>query len=100
MADKDRIIKAVLIGAILALLSQARADEGKLVYLNPVTVAASSFDDSEWAPEPEPSAVSDGDFNTRWSSVMGKDNEWIYLDFGKQKTVKEVIIYWERDYAT
>lgn len=100
MAGKNRIIKAVLIAAIPALLSQARADEGRLVYLNPFTVAASSFDDSEWAPEPEPSAVSDGDFNTRWSSVMGKDNEWIYLDFGKQKTVTEVIIYWERAYAT
>ncbi len=99
MADKDRIIKALLTAAALAISSEAAADGDKMVYLKPVAEAASSFDDSEWAPEPEPSAVSDGDFNTRWSSVMGKDNEWIYLDFGKQKTVTEVVIYWERAYA-
>jgi hypothetical protein len=107
MADKDRLLKIALSAALFTAVflraagaCAAEEDNGKPVYLRPAAVVASSFDDSEWAPEPNPVAAADGDFNTRWSSEMGKDNEWIYFDFGKQKTFTEVMIYWERAYAT
>ncbi len=109
MGNEDRRLRTVLayiiaVAAISApfFAAEAPAEEDKCakpVYLKPAAVAASSFDDSEWAPDPNPMAAADGDFNTRWSSEMGKDNEWIYYDFGKQKTITDVIIYWERAYA-
>ncbi|MFA5339015.1 MAG: discoidin domain-containing protein [Candidatus Omnitrophota bacterium] len=69
------------------------------VYLKPASAVASSFDDSEWAPEPNPMAVGDGDFNTRWSPVLGRDGEWIFYDFGKPKTFTKTVICWERAYS-
>ena len=69
------------------------------VYLKSQSAQASSFDASpEWAPKPDPMAPVDGDMETRWSSGY-KDGEWISFDFGKPKTMSDIIIKWEQAYA-
>ena len=103
MAVKDIGIKISLLLALSLLPANSGlfAEEKREdpVYLKPPAAVASSFDDSEWAPEPNPMAVADGDFNTRWSPQLGKDGEWIFYDFGKPKTFTKTVIYWERAYA-
>ena len=55
-----------------------------LVYLKVESAVVSSFDDTpDWAPPEDPMAPADGNFDTRWSPLNGRDNEWIYFDFGK-----------------
>ena len=72
----------------------------KLVYLNVEDAVASSFDDTpDWAPKPDAMALVDGDMLTRWSPKLGMDNEWVYFDLGKPKSVSEIIIKWEQAYA-
>lgn len=72
----------------------------KLVYLKVENAAASGFDESpDWAPKPDAMAAADGDMETRWSSRY-KDGEWIYLDFGRPKTISRLVIKWEQAYAT
>ncbi|MFC1548858.1 discoidin domain-containing protein [Candidatus Omnitrophota bacterium] len=77
-------------------------EEGEpLVYIEVVAAEASSFDKTpDWAPEPNPMAPADGDMLTRWSSDYVEGDQWIYFDFGKESTVSNVIIRWERAYAT
>ena len=73
---------------------------GKLVYLKVENAAASSFDDTpDWAPKPDAMAPVDRDILTRWSSKMGFDNEWIYFDFGRPKTLSRIVIKWEQAHA-
>ncbi len=82
---------------------EAQPTSGELVYLRVEDAVASSFDDTpDWAPRPDSMAPVDGDLNTRWSSILGPDfdKEWIYFDFGKEKTVSKIIIRWEDAYAT
>ena len=70
-----------------------------LVYLKVERAAASSFDETtDWAPKPDPMAIADGDLETRWSSGY-RDGEWIYLDFGRQKTMSRLVVKWEQAYA-
>ena len=108
MARKDgKVNRAFNIFAAIAALFlifvdfSALAQETKdgLVYLRPVAAVASSFDESEWAPPQDAMAAADGDFETRWSPSLGKDNEWTYFDLGKPKTLTRIVIYWERAYA-
>ncbi|HEV2342594.1 MAG TPA: discoidin domain-containing protein [Actinocrinis sp.] len=44
------------------------------------------------------SAVTDGSFNSRWSS-LSSDPQWLMVDLGATHTVKQVVIYWEAAYA-
>ncbi|MEA3488800.1 MAG: discoidin domain-containing protein [Candidatus Omnitrophota bacterium] len=79
---------------------EVAADE-PLVYLNVVAAEASSFDQTpDWAPEPNPMAPVDGDILTRWSSDYTEGPQWIYFDLGGPRVVSDVIIRWERAYAT
>lgn len=79
--------------------SQLPAPSSKLVYLKVTNAVASSFDETpDWAPKPNPMAPVDGNMETRWSSGY-RDNEWIYFDFGKPKTMSKLIIKWEQAYA-
>lgn len=71
----------------------------ELVYLKVEKAATSGFDETpDWAPKPDPMAPFDGDPETRWASAY-KDGEWIYMDFGKPKTVSRIVIKWEQAYA-
>ena len=88
--------------AVVEEIEPAQVKEGEpMVYLEAVAAAASSFDKTpDWAPEPNPMAPVDGDMLTRWSSDYTEGDQWIYFDPGKQRTVSDVIIRWERAYAT
>ena len=44
------------------------------------------------------SAVTDGSFNSRWSSTPS-DPQWIFVDLGATHTIKNVVLYWESAYA-
>jgi hypothetical protein len=75
------------------------APEVSPVYLNVESAVASGFDESpDWAPRPDAMAVADGNMDTRWASGY-VDGEWIYLDFGKPKTITAIVIKWEQAYA-
>ncbi len=43
--------------------------------------------------------VIDGDKGTRWSSVFS-DPQWLEIDFGEEKQMIGVILYWEAAYAS
>jgi hypothetical protein len=74
---------------------------GELVYLDVADAAASSFDQTpDWAPAPDPMAPVDGDMLTRWSSDYKEGDQWFQFDLGVTKTVSNVIIRWERAFAT
>jgi type VII secretion protein EccB len=45
------------------------------------------------------SAAVDGNTGTRWSSAFS-DPQWIYVDLGAPQTVCQVVLTWERAYAT
>jgi hypothetical protein len=98
-----KFIKIILLMNVFICLgfnvcAAQKSDE--LVYLKTESAKASSFDETDdWSPEPNPLAPVDGNFETRWSPELGLDNEWIYFDFGKVKTLSKVVIYWERAYA-
>lgn len=80
--------------------AQVLQDE-PLVYLKVVDAKASSFDSTpDWAPPPDPMAPVDGDMLTRWSCELELDGEWIYFDFGKEKTLSKITIRWEQAHAT
>jgi hypothetical protein len=46
----------------------------------------------------DPGAVNDGDNGTRWAS-RSNDDEWIYVDLGKEEVVNGVGLNWEDAYA-
>ncbi len=79
---------------------QVAADD-TLAYIKAVAAEASSFDQTpDWAPDPNPMNAYDGDMLTRWSSDYHEGPQWIYFDLGKESVVSNVIIRWERAYAT
>lgn len=79
---------------------QTSAQPQELVYLKVSCVTVSSFDDTtDWAPMQNAMAPVDGDLQSRWSSKLGLDNQWIYFDFGSPKTVSKIEILWERAHA-
>jgi fibronectin type 3 domain-containing protein len=68
---------------------------------NPVSLSqgqaatASSYDTTYL-----PAKAVDGDFATRWSSAMGSDPQWIYVDTGAIQSINRVRAVWEAAYAT
>jgi len=77
------------------------AENEPLVYLQVESAEASSFDTTpDWAPKPDAMAPADRDMLTRWSSELGRDNEWIYFDLGSGKVLSKIVIKWESAYAT
>lgn len=74
---------------------------GDLVFFSITAAEVSSFDTTpDWAPEPNAMAVADGNLLTRWSSDYAEAEQWIVLDLGKEMTINQVVITWERAYAT
>ena len=74
---------------------------GDLVFFSITAAEVSSFDITpDWAPEPNAMAVADGNMLTRWSSDYVEAEQWIVLDLGKEMTVSQVVVTWERAYAT
>lgn len=72
-----------------------------LHYIPARAAKASSFDVTpDWAPEPDPMAPVDGDMLTRWSSNYDDPPQWIYFDLGRESVVSNLVIYWEKAYAT
>jgi beta-glucosidase len=41
----------------------------------------------------------DGNLTTRWSSASS-DPQWLEVDLGATHTIRGVVLYWERAYAT
>ncbi len=89
-------------GKAIALLEHVEVLPDDPLYYIPATDAkASSFDQTpDWAPEPNAMATVDGDLLTRWSSNYEEGGQWIYFDLGAESIVNNVIIRWERAYAT
>jgi len=72
-----------------------------LFYLPIMSAEVSSFDTTpDWAPAPVAMAAADKDMLTRWSSDYEDADQWIYFDLGTESVVNEVVIRWERAYAT
>lgn len=40
----------------------------------------------------------DGDYGTRWASAR-EDNQWLYVDLGKEYVINRVVIHWETAYG-
>ncbi|WP_445739190.1 galactose-binding domain-containing protein [Paenibacillus sp. FSL F4-0236] len=47
----------------------------------------------------EASKATDGNSTTRWASIEGSNNEWIYVDLGATQSVNRVKLNWEDAYA-
>ena len=47
-----------------------------------------------------PANAVDGNLSTRWSSAMGSDPQWIYVDTGAIQSINRVRAVWEAAYAT
>ncbi len=86
--------------AILSEDEKKIESEG-LIYIPVVSAEVSSFDMTpDWAPEPDPMAAVDSSETTRWSSDYNAGEQWISFDLGKESVVSNMIIRWERAYAT
>ncbi|SIQ95229.1 Endo-1,4-beta-D-glucanase Y [Paenibacillus macquariensis] len=59
------------------------------------TAVASSVEGSGF----EASKATDGNSTTRWASVEGNNNEWIYVDLSVTQSVYRVKLNWEDAYA-
>lgn len=83
-AEKGELVaqKSVFITPSLPLISSS-------------AVAISSSEQNVGTPTPN---VNDGDISSRWGSVES-DDEWIYLDLGKDNFISRVGILWEAAYA-
>ncbi len=91
--------QAVKSTAVLETVSVS-ADE-PLAYIKAVGAEASSFDQTpDWAPDPNAMNAADVDMLTRWSSDYYEGPQWIYFDLGQESVVSNVVIRWERAYAT
>jgi len=44
------------------------------------------------------SAVTDGSFNSRWSSTFS-DPQWVMVDLGATHAINHVVVYWQNAYA-
>ncbi len=77
------------------------APDTPLYYIPVAAAEASSFDTTpDWAPAPNPMGAADEDTLTRWSSDYEEASQWIYFDLGGESVVNNVIIRWERAYAS
>ena len=47
----------------------------------------------------EASKATDGNSATRWASLEGNNNEWIYVDLGSSKSINRVKLNWEAAYG-
>nr|WP_312883384.1 discoidin domain-containing protein [Paenibacillus germinis] len=47
----------------------------------------------------EASKATDGSSTTRWASVEGSNNEWIYVDLGAAASINRVKLNWEAAYG-
>lgn len=97
----------IIVSCLFVLTSCAKeekldvAKDEPIVYLQVMDAETSSFDTTpDWAPKPDVMAPVDRDMLTRWSSELGRDNEWISFDLGKPKVLSKIIIKWEAAYAT
>lgn len=103
---REHIFPLLVLGVLIISGCSKEAPQERqgepLVYLNVVSAKVSSFDKTpDWAPEPNPMAPVDGDIFTRWSSDYTPGEQWIYFDLGeKGAVVSNVVIRWERAYAT
>lgn len=74
---------------------QAAAAHNNLALHRPVVASSSNatFD---------PNVVTDGNDGTRWEAdyAKGHEEEWIYVDLGGVKDINQLVIEWERAYAT
>lgn len=59
------------------------------------TAVASSVEASGF----EASKATDGNSSTRWASIEGSNNEWIYVDLGTTQSINRVKLNWEDAYA-
>ncbi|OMC93871.1 chemotaxis protein [Paenibacillus odorifer] len=59
------------------------------------TAVASSIEGAGF----EASKATDGNSTTRWASMEGSNNEWIYVDLGATQSVNRVKLNWEDAYA-
>ncbi|WP_339248780.1 discoidin domain-containing protein [Paenibacillus sp. FSL R10-2796] len=59
------------------------------------TAVASSIEGAGF----EASKATDGNSTTRWASMEGSNNEWIYVDLGTTQSVNRVKLNWEDAYA-
>ncbi|WP_441880959.1 discoidin domain-containing protein [Paenibacillus sp. 2TAB26] len=59
------------------------------------TTVASSIEGTGF----EASKATDGNSTTRWASVEGSNNEWIYVDLGSIQNVNRVKLNWEAAYG-
>ncbi|MFA6636443.1 MAG: discoidin domain-containing protein [Candidatus Omnitrophota bacterium] len=89
-------------GKVEAVLETVEAAPDELlVYIEVKKAEASSFDQTpDWAPSPNPMNACDGDMLTRWSSDYHEGDQWISFDLGQESVVSNVIVRWERAYAT
>lgn len=90
------MLAAALITPLLSLTSPSTAHAAESYLLSQNRTAYASSTESGMTPN---QAV-DGNTGTRWSSVWGSDNEWIYVDLGAQATIDRVRIHWEGAYAS
>lgn len=69
------------------------SSNGNLALGRPVT--ASSTESGSY----QPSKAVDGNQSSRWSSRHGGRNEWLYVDLGGNKSVRQINLHWETAYA-
>ncbi|WP_317618390.1 discoidin domain-containing protein [Paenibacillus sp. PL91] len=59
------------------------------------TTVASSIEGAGF----EASKATDGNSSTRWASIEGSNNQWIYVDLGTTQSVNRVKLNWEAAYG-
>ena len=43
--------------------------------------------------------LNDNDLNSRWDSVKGEDNAWIYIDLEDNYNISKIVLHWETAYG-
>jgi len=96
-----RLSKSVPSAEAILSEDEKKIESEGLIYIPIVSAEVSSFDITpDWAPEPDPMATADSSETTRWSSDYSAGEQWISFDLGKESVVSNMIIRWERAYAT
>ena len=96
-----RLNKSVPSAEAILSEDEKKIESEGLIYIPVVSAEVSSFDITpDWAPEPDPMATVDSSETTRWSSDYDAGEQWISFDLGKESVVSNMIIRWERAYAT
>jgi chitosanase len=88
------VAATVVAGATVAVTLSADAATEKLLSQGK-TATSSSVEDSTLGA----ANAFDGDSNTRWGSLEGKDPQWISVDLGAPWTITHVNLSWETAYA-